>query len=68
MPLEVAKLPKLIGLDIRNNTVANIPDQVMVTARAGHASGFLFLKEWMLAEIKRIEDPDSATSAVILAL
>jgi hypothetical protein len=22
------------------------------------------LKQWMLAEIKRIEDPDSATSAV----
>ena len=35
MPLEVAKLPKLVGLDVRENTIANIPDQVMVTARSG---------------------------------
>ena len=33
-------------------------------ACAGHQSGFLVLKQWMLAEIERIADPDSATSAV----
>jgi Leucine-rich repeat (LRR) protein len=37
MPLEIAKLPKLVGLDLRNNAIANIPEQVMVTARSGTA-------------------------------
>jgi hypothetical protein len=31
---------------------------------AGHQSGFLILKEWMLAEIQRLDDPDNATSVV----
>jgi len=35
VPLEIVKLPKLMGLDLRNNAIANIPDQVMVTARSG---------------------------------
>jgi Leucine-rich repeat (LRR) protein len=38
VPLEIAKLPKLMGLDLRNNTIANIPDKVMVTARCGKLS------------------------------
>jgi hypothetical protein len=35
VPLEVAKMPKLSGLDLRNNDVKNIPQEVMVTARNG---------------------------------
>jgi len=31
---------------------------------AGHQSGFLILQQWMLGEMKRLGDPDSATSAV----
>ena len=38
VPLEIAKLPKLMGLDLRNNTIANIPEKVMVTARCGKLS------------------------------
>mmetsp|Transcript_51876 Transcript_51876/g.83797 ORF Transcript_51876/g.83797 Transcript_51876/m.83797 type:complete len:323 (+) Transcript_51876:135-1103(+) len=64
LPLEIANMPKLIGLDLRNNSIDNIPDQVMVTARSGHQSGFLILKEWMLAEIQRLDDPDNATSVL----
>ena len=40
LPLDIAKMPKLVGLDVRENTISNIPDQVMVTARAGSADRF----------------------------
>jgi Leucine-rich repeat (LRR) protein len=38
MPLEIAKLPKLEGLDVRDNAIANIPDHVMLTARSGRSN------------------------------
>ena len=64
VPHDIAKMPKLIGLDIRKNAIENIPDQVMVTARMGHQSGWLALKEWMLGEIRRLENPDAPTSVL----
>mmetsp|Transcript_36876 Transcript_36876/g.87150 ORF Transcript_36876/g.87150 Transcript_36876/m.87150 type:complete len:291 (-) Transcript_36876:126-998(-) len=48
LPLGFVQLPKLVALDVRNNPLRNIPQEVFLTARKGHQSGWPGLKEYML--------------------
>jgi len=47
-----------VGLDIRNNPIANIPETVFMTARQGHSSGWPILKDHMLKEIEKELNPE----------
>mmetsp|Transcript_4023 Transcript_4023/g.8142 ORF Transcript_4023/g.8142 Transcript_4023/m.8142 type:complete len:253 (+) Transcript_4023:149-907(+) len=61
LPMEFARLPKLLYMDVRNNPITNIPQDVFVTARKGHQSGWPGLKEYMLQQLAQ-EAGGTATS------
>ncbi|KAJ1481190.1 hypothetical protein T484DRAFT_1899836, partial [Baffinella frigidus] len=64
LPLALARsLHKLKWLDIRNNVLDNVPEQVFMTARRGHAEGWPVLKEFLLEELEAYETGEASAGA-----